>query len=45
MIKERSLLIKLTKGMLKKHFSSLDHTDIKYDVVDSYQALKDKVMG
>ncbi|MDP8234120.1 MAG: DEAD/DEAH box helicase family protein [Candidatus Saelkia tenebricola] len=28
----------------KKHFEALGHIDIKYDVVDSYQALKDKIM-
>jgi len=28
----------------KKHFEALGHTDIKYDVIDSYQALKDKIM-
>ena len=28
----------------KKHFEALGHTDIKYDVIDSYQSLKDKIM-
>jgi len=28
----------------RKHFEALGHADIKYDVVDSYQALRDKVM-
>ena len=28
----------------KKHFEALGHTDIKYDVIDSYQALRDKIM-
>lgn len=29
----------------KKHFEALGHTDIKYDVIDSYQALRDKIMN
>ena len=29
----------------KKHFEALGHSDIKYDVIDSYQSLKDKIMG
>jgi type III restriction enzyme len=29
----------------RKHFAALGHTDIKYDVIDSYEALKNKVMG
>ncbi|MFH1653177.1 MAG: DEAD/DEAH box helicase family protein [Pseudomonadota bacterium] len=28
----------------RKHFEALGHADIKYDVIDSYQALRDKVM-
>lgn len=28
----------------KKHFKALGHTDIKYDVIDTYQSLMDKVM-
>ncbi|MGB4408320.1 MAG: hypothetical protein WBI82_15805, partial [Sphaerochaeta sp.] len=28
----------------KKHFEALGHADIKYDVIDSYQALRDKIM-
>jgi type III restriction enzyme len=28
----------------RKHFEALGHADIKYDIVDSYQALRDKVM-
>ncbi len=28
----------------KKHFEALGHTDIKYDVIDSYQSLRDKIM-
>jgi type III restriction enzyme len=27
----------------KKHFEALGHADIKYDVIDSYQALRDKI--
>jgi type III restriction enzyme len=29
----------------KKHFEALGHADIKYDVIDSYQALRDKIMN
>ena len=29
----------------KKHFDALGHADIKYDVIDSYQALRDKIMN
>src|SRR5690554_398343 len=29
----------------RKHFEALGHADIKYDVIDSYQALRDKVMS
>ena len=29
----------------KKHFEALGHSDIKYDVIDSYQALRDKIMN
>ena len=29
----------------KKHFEALGHKDIKYDVIDSYSALKDKIMA
>ncbi|MBI9060147.1 MAG: DEAD/DEAH box helicase family protein [Labilibaculum sp.] len=29
----------------KKHFEALGHTDIKYDVISTYQELRDKVMG
>ncbi len=29
----------------KKHFEALGHAEIKYDVVDSYQALRDKIMN
>lgn len=29
----------------KKHFKALGHADIKYDVITSYQDLRDKVMG
>jgi len=29
----------------KKHFEALGHADIKYDVIDSYQSLRDKVMN
>lgn len=29
----------------KKHFEALGHADIKYDVIDSYQALRDKIMS
>jgi type III restriction enzyme len=29
----------------KKHFEALDHADIKYDVIDSYQSLIDKIMN
>lgn len=28
----------------RKHFEALGHADIKYDVIDSYQALRDKIM-
>jgi type III restriction enzyme len=28
----------------KKHFEALGHKDIKYDVIDSYASLKDKIM-
>jgi type III restriction enzyme len=28
----------------RKHFEALGHADIKYDIVDSYQTLRDKVM-
>jgi len=28
----------------KKHFESLGHADIKYDVIDSYQSLRDIIM-
>ncbi len=28
----------------RKHFEALGHADIKYDVIDSYQSLRDKVM-
>lgn len=28
----------------RKHFEALGHSDIKYDVIDSYQALRDKIM-
>ncbi|MDD5610585.1 MAG: DEAD/DEAH box helicase family protein [Candidatus Omnitrophica bacterium] len=28
----------------RKHFEALGHADIKYDIIDSYQALRDKVM-
>lgn len=28
----------------KKHFEALGHSDIKYDVIDSYQSLRDKIM-
>jgi len=28
----------------KKHFDALGHADIKYDVITTYQDLKDKVM-
>ena len=28
----------------RKHFEALGHTDIKYDVIDSYQSLRDKIM-
>ncbi len=28
----------------RKHFAALDNTDIKYDVVDSFEALRDKVL-
>ncbi|MBP7652159.1 DEAD/DEAH box helicase family protein [Candidatus Dependentiae bacterium] len=28
----------------KKHFEALGHKDIKYDVIDSYQSLRDKIM-
>jgi type III restriction enzyme len=28
----------------KKHFEALGHADIKYDVIDSYQSLRDKIM-
>jgi len=29
----------------KKHFEALGHADIKYDVIDSYQSLRDKIMN
>jgi len=29
----------------KKHFEALGHKDIKYDVITTYQDLKDKIMG
>jgi len=29
----------------KKHFEALGHADIKYDFIDSYQSLKDKIMA
>ena len=29
----------------RKHFEALGHADIKYDVIDSYRALRDKVMS
>ncbi|MBW8003232.1 MAG: restriction endonuclease subunit R [Planctomycetes bacterium] len=29
----------------KKHFEALGHADIKYDVIDSYRALRDKIMN
>jgi len=29
----------------KKHFEALGHSDIKYDVIDSYQSLRDKIMN
>jgi type III restriction enzyme len=29
----------------KKHFEALGHNDIKYDVIDSYSALRDKIMA
>ena len=29
----------------KKHFEALAHADIKYDVIDSYQSLRDKIMN
>ncbi|MBC8440081.1 MAG: DEAD/DEAH box helicase family protein [Deltaproteobacteria bacterium] len=29
----------------KKHFIALGHADIKYDVIDSYGALRDKIMN
>lgn len=29
----------------KKHFEALGHADIKYDVIDSYQSLLDKIMS
>jgi type III restriction enzyme len=29
----------------KKHSEALGHADIKYDVIDSYQALRDKIMN
>lgn len=29
----------------RKHFEALAHADIKYDVIDSYQALRDKIMN
>ncbi len=29
----------------KKHFEALGHADIKYDVIDSYKSLKDKIMS
>lgn len=28
----------------RRHFEALGHADIKYDVIDSYQALRDKIM-
>jgi len=28
----------------RRHFEALGHADIKYDIIDSYQALRDKVM-
>jgi type III restriction enzyme len=28
----------------RKHFEALGHADIKYDVIDSYEALRDKIM-
>ncbi|MFH1095911.1 MAG: DEAD/DEAH box helicase family protein [Candidatus Desantisbacteria bacterium] len=28
----------------RKHFEALGHVDIKYDVIDSYQAMRDKIM-
>jgi len=28
----------------KKHFEALGHADIKYDVIDSYQSLRDKIL-
>ena len=28
----------------RKHFEALGHTDIKYDVIDSYASLKDKIL-
>ena len=28
----------------RKHFEALGHADIKYDVIDSYQSLRDKIM-
>ena len=28
----------------RKHFEALGHSDIKYDVIDSYQSLRDKIM-
>ena len=34
---------KLKIGYAKKHFESLGHVDIKYDVISTYQDLKDKV--
>ena len=29
----------------KKHFEALGHADIKYDVIDSYQSLRNKIMN
>ena len=29
----------------KKHFNALGHTDMKYDVISTYQDLRDKVMA
>ncbi len=29
----------------KKHFEALGHADIKYDVIDSYQSLRDKILN
>jgi len=28
----------------RKHFEALGHADIKYDIIKSYQALRDKIM-